>query len=99
MDSIPVMTSKKDTPSLDVEDLLSKLQLDEKIALLSGELPGWWEPDLLAHDWFPLGTDFWHIASIPRLNIPSIRMSDGPNGVRGTKFFNGVPGGLQLKPA
>jgi hypothetical protein len=40
MDSIPVMTSKKDPPSLDVEDLLSKLQLDEKIALLSGELPG-----------------------------------------------------------
>ncbi|KAL4788099.1 glycoside hydrolase superfamily [Aspergillus varians] len=37
------------------------------------------------------GIDFWHTASIPRLNIPSLRMSDGPNGVRGTRFFNGVP--------
>ncbi|KAJ5937298.1 hypothetical protein N7454_004953 [Penicillium verhagenii] len=37
------------------------------------------------------GHDFWHTAPIPRLNIPSLRMSDGPNGVRGTRFFNGVP--------
>ncbi|KAJ6020500.1 hypothetical protein N7540_006004 [Penicillium herquei] len=37
------------------------------------------------------GRDFWHTAPIPRLNIPSLRMSDGPNGVRGTRFFNGVP--------
>ncbi|KAL2820526.1 glycoside hydrolase superfamily [Aspergillus cavernicola] len=37
------------------------------------------------------GIDFWHTASVPRLNIPSVRMSDGPNGVRGTRFFNGVP--------
>lgn len=37
------------------------------------------------------GIDFWHTAGISRLNVPSLRTSDGPNGVRGTRFFNGVP--------
>ncbi|KAJ5833683.1 hypothetical protein N7474_001994 [Penicillium riverlandense] len=37
------------------------------------------------------GTDFWHTVSVPRMNIPRLRMSDGPNGVRGTRFFNGIP--------
>ncbi|KAH7176837.1 glycoside hydrolase superfamily [Dactylonectria macrodidyma] len=36
------------------------------------------------------GKDFWHTTPLPRFNVPSIRLSDGPNGVRGTKFFDGV---------
>ncbi|EED17952.1 beta-glucosidase, putative [Talaromyces stipitatus ATCC 10500] len=37
------------------------------------------------------GTDFWHTHPIPEHNVPSIRVTDGPNGIRGTKFFAGVP--------
>ncbi|KAI1336484.1 beta-glucosidase [Xylariaceae sp. FL0016] len=40
--------------------------------------------DLLA------GIDFWHTKSIPQHGVPSLRLTDGPNGVRGTKFFNGA---------
>ncbi|KAJ9122557.1 hypothetical protein QFC22_001986 [Naganishia vaughanmartiniae] len=37
------------------------------------------------------GKDFWHIPDFPEKGIPAVRMSDGPNGVRGIKFFNGTP--------
>ena len=37
------------------------------------------------------GKDFWHTVPVPRLGVPSLRMSDGPNGIRGTRFFQGVP--------
>ncbi|GAB7356482.1 hypothetical protein MBLNU459_g7243t1 [Dothideomycetes sp. NU459] len=37
------------------------------------------------------GIDFWHTQALPKHGVPSLRTSDGPNGVRGTRFFNGVP--------
>ncbi|KAI5860850.1 glycoside hydrolase family 3 protein [Durotheca rogersii] len=40
--------------------------------------------DLLA------GIDFWHTKGLPQHGIPSLRLTDGPNGVRGTRFFQGV---------
>ncbi|PVH79344.1 glycoside hydrolase family 3 protein [Cadophora sp. DSE1049] len=35
---------------------------------------------------------FWHTAPIPRFSVPSIKCSDGSNRVRGSKFFDSVPG-------
>ena len=37
------------------------------------------------------GVDFWHTYKVERLGVPTLRLSDGPNGVRGTKFVNGAP--------
>ncbi|KAK7993424.1 ankyrin [Apiospora arundinis] len=56
---------------INVEELLKKLTLSDKVDLLSG-------------------IDMWHTKAFPQHGIPSVRTSDGPNGVRGTKFFNGV---------
>ncbi|KAK5199921.1 beta-glucosidase [Exophiala xenobiotica] len=56
---------------MDVEDILARLTIDEKVSLLSG-------------------VDFWHTSAVPRLNIPSLRMTDGPNGARGSRLFNGT---------
>ncbi|KAK6197362.1 beta-glucosidase [Scheffersomyces amazonensis] len=39
------------------------------------------------------GIDFWHTFPVHRLGVPSLRFSDGPNGIRGTKFFNSTPSG------
>jgi beta-glucosidase len=57
--------------SFNVDEVLSKLTLKEKISLLSGR-------------------DFWHTVPLPKYGVPSLRFSDGPNGLRGTRFFDSV---------
>lgn len=37
------------------------------------------------------GSNFWQTVPIDRLNIPAVTVSDGPNGIRGTRFFDAVP--------
>ncbi|KAI0061708.1 glycoside hydrolase family 3 protein [Artomyces pyxidatus] len=37
------------------------------------------------------GAGLFQTHAIPEVGVPSVRLSDGPNGVRGTRFFNGVP--------
>ncbi|KNX49905.2 beta-glucosidase [Cryptococcus deuterogattii R265] len=36
------------------------------------------------------GDDMWHTVAVPRLGVPRVRCSDGPNGVRGTAWTNGA---------
>ncbi|KAJ1326062.1 beta-glucosidase [Microdochium nivale] len=36
------------------------------------------------------GADWWTTTPIPRLSIPSLKFSDGPNGARGAQFHAGV---------
>jgi len=47
-----------------IDELLTKLTLEEKVALLAG-------------------SDLWHGAGVERLEIPPLKVSDGPHGVRG----------------
>lgn len=59
-----------------IDDLVDCLSLEEKARLISG-------------------IDFWHTFAIHdvdrNIDLPSIRLSDGPNGLRGTRFYNSVP--------
>jgi beta-glucosidase len=35
------------------------------------------------------GADLWHTVGVPRLGIPALRVTDGPNGARGVAFRGG----------
>ncbi|KAH9483439.1 putative beta-glucosidase I [Psilocybe cubensis] len=37
------------------------------------------------------GVGFWHTHALERLGVPAIKVSDGPNGLRGNHFFRGTP--------
>ncbi|KAJ7581226.1 beta-glucosidase [Mycena floridula] len=37
------------------------------------------------------GVGFWKTHEVQRLGIPSVKVSDGPNGIRGNHFFMGTP--------
>jgi beta-glucosidase len=75
------------TASFDVEDVLSKLNIVEKVSLLAGQFIQHPSPLYLLTI---TGDDWWHTVALPEHGVPSIRVSDGPNGVRGSKFFNGI---------
>lgn len=37
------------------------------------------------------GKNFWETHEIPRLDIPSLKVTDGPSGARGDTFIDGTP--------
>ncbi|WVQ78669.1 hypothetical protein IAT38_000756 [Cryptococcus sp. DSM 104549] len=37
------------------------------------------------------GKDWWNTVPVPRLNVPSIKMTDGPGGARGDSFYHMTP--------
>ncbi|KAG6844543.1 hypothetical protein H0H87_006027 [Tephrocybe sp. NHM501043] len=37
------------------------------------------------------GVGFWHTHAVERLGVPAVKVSDGPNGIRGNHFFMGTP--------
>lgn len=63
-------------------DQLDRSFLDASIPKLLKELSIDEKVSLLA------GKDWWNTVPIPRLNIPSVKVTDGPNGARGDSFFN-----------
>lgn len=78
---------------LDVESVLSKLSQREKIDLLSGKPPSISSVNGSV-DRRHTGGDFWHTKSLPKHGVPGLRLSDGPNGIRGQTFFAGTRGAV-----
>ena len=54
-----------------VDELLSQMTLEEKVAQMAGDTP------LM----FPYGGEPWNVPGVERLGVPPFKMSDGPRGV------------------
>jgi len=66
-------SSKSDRTELErrVDDLVSQMTLEEKVAQMSGNTP------LPAN----YGEELWNVPGVERLGVPPFKMSDGPRGV------------------
>lgn len=72
------MTLDKSFLDVDVAEIVKKLKVDERVSLLGA--PNWWNTTGERYNTIGVRRSSAHISTaIPRLNIPSVRMSDGPN--------------------
>ena len=80
-------------------ELLAQLTLDEKIKLMSGDLPFWpGMADMLNGGY---ADHPWVAGAVPRLGIPGVRFADGPRGVimdGGTTFPVSMGRGATFDP-
>ncbi len=80
-------------------ELLTQLTLDEKIKLMSGDVPFWLGmEDMLSGGY---ADHPWVAGAVPRLGIPGVRFSDGPRGVDmdgGTTFPVSMARGATFDP-
>ncbi len=80
-------------------ELLGRLTLDEKIKMMSGDLPFWTGmADMLGGGY---ADHPWVAGAVPRLGIPGVRFADGPRGVimdQGTTFPVSMGRGATFDP-
>lgn len=77
----PLIYSQNMSESI-TNDQMDKSFLEASIPALLKELTVDEKISLLA------GKDWWNTVPVPRLNVPSVKVTDGPNGARGGSFFN-----------
>ncbi len=80
-------------------ELFGKLTLDEKIKMMSGDMPFWpGRADMLGGGY---ADHPWVAGAVPRLGIPGVRFADGPRGVimdGGTTFPVSMGRGATFDP-
>jgi beta-glucosidase len=79
--------------------LLSQLTLDEKIHMMSGDVPFWPGMADMTNDGY--ADHPWVAGAVPRLGIPGVRFADGPRGVimdGGTTFPVSMGRGATFDP-
>jgi beta-glucosidase len=71
------------TPSARVSDLLAKLTREEKLAVVHGAVD-------------PAGNATGYLPGVPRLDIPALRLTDGPLGIRTDRPATAFPASIAL---
>lgn len=72
-------------PAQKVEEVVEDVSNEDRVLRLMSKLTLEQKVSLLS------GKDFWRTQDIPEHGIPSLKVTDGPNGARGEFFTDGTP--------